>query len=224
LGCLVRRAGEIYILSNNHVLASSNNARLGDAILQPGAVDGGTVGDQLATLADFVPLAFNGTTPPPAAPPSGCSPLGPILGRMGVVPPAGVLNVAGDNKVDCAIARPMNPSLLSPDILNIGVPVGPGTAGLGTPVQKFGRTTGYTRGSILQIDLTASINYGGRNAVFTGQLMAGAMSQGGDSGSAVLDMDSHVVGLLFAGSASTTIINPIQMVLTALNAQIVNWA
>jgi hypothetical protein len=48
------------------------------------------------------------------------------------------------------------------------------------------------------------------------------MSAGGDSGSAVLDMNKRVVGLLFAGSAgNTTIINPIQAVLNALQVQLV---
>ena len=51
--------------------------------------------------------------------------------------------------------------------------------------------------------------------------MAGAMSAGGDSGSAVLDMNKRVVGLLFAGSDSTTIMNPIQLVLDALQVQLV---
>lgn len=42
------------------------------------------------------------------------------------------------------------------------------------------------------------------------------MSQGGDSGSAVLDRDNRLVGLLFAGSDSTTIINRIEHVFSAL--------
>jgi hypothetical protein len=37
----------------------------------------------------------------------------------------------------------------------------------------------------------------------------------------VLDDEGYVVGLLFAGSETTTIINPIQAVLDALNVQIV---
>jgi hypothetical protein len=47
--------------------------------------------------------------------------------------------------------------------------------------------------------------------------MAGAMSQGGDSGSAVLDEENNLVGLLFAGSDTTTIINRIQNVFSALD-------
>ena len=33
LGCLVQRNGQVFILSNNHVLANSNAGQLGDAIL-----------------------------------------------------------------------------------------------------------------------------------------------------------------------------------------------
>jgi len=46
--------------------------------------------------------------------------------------------------------------------------------------------------------------------------MAGAMSQGGDSGSAVLNNTDNLVGLLFAGSDTTTIINRIENVFSAL--------
>ncbi|MFQ5875613.1 MAG: serine protease [Dehalococcoidia bacterium] len=51
-----------YVLSNNHVLANSNNARIGDPILQPGPYDGGTYpGDMIARLSRFVPIRFDGT-------------------------------------------------------------------------------------------------------------------------------------------------------------------
>jgi hypothetical protein len=131
------------------------------------------------------------------------------------------INEPGDNTVDCALAKPLSPDLVSPDILNIGVPIGLGTVTLGTALQKMGRTTGYTTGQITQLDVTVSVDYGGKIAAFRNQLMAGAMSQGGDSGSAVLDMNKQVVGLLFAGSATTTILNPIQHVLDALQVQVV---
>ena len=214
LGCLVRKNGGTLILSNNHVLANSNNAQVGDAILQPGTADGGTAADQIGALTEFVPIAFDGTPPPPI----GC--LAQLLSLFGIKPKA-MQNEPGNNKVDCALARPTTPDLVTPDILNIGVPAGVGTATLGTQVQKSGRTTGYTTSTIQQIDVTVSVNYGGPIATFTGQLMAGAMSQGGDSGSAVLDMDKRVVGLLFAGSATTTILNPIQFVISMLGIEIV---
>jgi non-ribosomal peptide synthetase component F len=78
-----------------------------------------------------------------------------------------------------------------------------------------------TTDQITQIDVTVSVVYGSNIAIFRNQLMAGAMSQGGDSGSTVLDMSKRVVGLLFAGSNTTTIMNPIQFVLDALQVQIV---
>ena len=106
------------------------------------------------------------------------------------------------------------------DILYIGAPTGTGTATLGTKVQKTGRTTGHTWGNITQIDATVQIDYNGRTATFTGQMIAGTMSKPGDSGSAVLDEDKRIVGLLFAGSEATTIMNPIDEVLAALNVQV----
>ena len=213
LGCLVQREGQVYILSNNHVLANSNAAQLGDAILQPGPHDGGTSADKIGTLEQFVPVGF-GISPSP-----GCSPLAFLMRLFRAS--RSMVNEPNNNTVDCAIAKPLSADLVNPDILNIGIPTGVGTPTLGTQVQKSGRTTGLTTDQITQIDVTVSVDYGGKIAVFRNQLMAGAMSQGGDSGSAVLDMDKRVVGLLFAGSNTTTIMNPIQFVLDALQVQVV---
>ncbi len=87
------------------------------------------------------------------------------------------------------------------------------------PVRKSGRTTGFTTDEINTIDASVDVSYGaGRTARFEGQLVAGAMSQGGDSGSLVVDGNSNnAVGLLFAGSNSTTIFSPIQAVLDIMN-------
>jgi hypothetical protein len=123
--------------------------------------------------------------------------------------------------VDAALARPLSPNQVTNEILGIGVPVGVGAASLGTQVQKSGRTTGYTEGTITQVDATLRIDYYGPKALFTGQLVASPMSQGGDSGSAVLDMDRGVVGLLFAGSEGATILSPIDEVLSALDVELV---
>ena len=50
-----------YILSNNHVLANSNDASIGAAIYQPGPHDGGGPSDQIGTLHHYVPIKFDGT-------------------------------------------------------------------------------------------------------------------------------------------------------------------
>src|SRR5438309_2051812 len=46
--------GRRVVLSNNHILANSNAARIGDPILQPGPADAGTRDDTIATLERFV--------------------------------------------------------------------------------------------------------------------------------------------------------------------------
>jgi len=58
LGCIVRdrTTGRRVILSNNHVLAYSNQASIGDEILQPGKYDGGTLEDTIARLTRFVEI------------------------------------------------------------------------------------------------------------------------------------------------------------------------
>ena len=60
LGCLATRDGELFILSNNHVLANSNAAQKGDPIIQAGRYDGGTLDGQIATLEDFEASRFGG--------------------------------------------------------------------------------------------------------------------------------------------------------------------
>jgi hypothetical protein len=218
LGCLVNKNGKRMILSNNHVLANSNDANIGDPIYQPGPIDGGSAADQIATLEDFVPIDFGEAG-------SSCS-----IGNSA----AGIANLfaqavgsktrlkavqlqATDNLVDAAIARPLSDSDVEDSILDIGAIAGVGEASLNMSIQKSGRTTGYTTGVIQQVDVTADVNYGGsKTARFTDQLLAGPMSQGGDSGSAVLDDDNNLVGLLFAGSETTTIINRIQHVFNLL--------
>ena len=56
-----RKNGQPLILSNNHVLANSSNgtdrrAKIGDLILQPGAIDGGSAFDVIARLKKYVAL------------------------------------------------------------------------------------------------------------------------------------------------------------------------
>ena len=219
LGCWVTKNGQKVILSNNHVLANSNAAEIGDPILQPGPFDGGNFPqDHIANLEQFVPIAFEGE-------PSQCQFANAVISVFNLSCRAmnsntryRVTNIqAVDNLVDAAIARPLNPADIKDEILNIGPIQGRVQGELGMAVKKSGRTTGFTTGEIQQVDVTANVQYGaGQIALFTDQLLAGAMSQGGDSGSAVLDDDNRLTGLLFAGSDTTTIINRIENVFSAL--------
>lgn len=119
------------------------------------------------------------------------------------------------------MAKPLSPEMFTAEIMGIGRPIGARPVDLGSIVKKSGRTTGYTEGRIIQIDVTTSVMYGQKPTLFSGQLMADGMSEPGDSGSAILDEENYVVGLLFAGSGTTTLINPIDRVLSALNVDIV---
>ncbi len=235
LGCYVKRNGETVILSNNHVIANSNDANIGDPILQPGPVDGGRFPqEQFATLLDFIPINFpggggGGGTGGGGDGGGGCGGGSCIGGSASVI--NAVSRVFGsknrvqtvsiqmeNNLVDAAIARPLSQADVDNKILEIGLIEGSASGTLGMPIKKYGRTTEFTSASIQQIDVTVEVSYGaGLIAQFSDQLLAGPMSQGGDSGSAVLSDSNQLVGLLFAGSSSSTIINRIENVFSALN-------
>ena len=219
LGCLVKKGGELFILSNNHVLANSNAAQIGDPILQPGPYDGGRFpDDHIANLEAFVPISFIGG-------PSGCSTASGIADFLNSIARVmgsdarmqAITTQAEDNLADAAIARPLNPNDVKDEILKIGTLQGTAAGELGMAIKKSGRTTALTTGEIQQVNVTSTVQYGeNKTAIFTDQLLAGAMSQGGDSGSAVLDSNNRLIGLLFAGSENSTIINRIENVFSAL--------
>ncbi len=212
LGSLVQDgAGTQYILGNNHVLARSNLGTLGDPVNQPGMIDqnclqNGTV----ANLSAFVPLQF--------ATKSG-TPL---------------------NQVDAAIAQVTTESVRTDGaILDIGTISGSTmSASVNQSVQKSGRTTGRTTGAVSAIDVTVDVGYssscGGastKKARFVNQIAItpGTFSAGGDSGSLIVENGTvnpadgrpRAVGLLFAGSSSSTIANPIGPVLALLGVEMV---
>ena len=222
LGCYVTdEDGHKVVLSNNHVLANSNDALIGDAILQPGVADGGVFDEDIfAYLQDFQEIGFGGTSDLPTCPIAiAAAKIANWFARKRSHRLAAVKDAPQENLVDCAIALPLNTDWIDDRIMDIGKPVMPlAVPEVGLKLQKHGRTTGYTMDEILQTGVAAQIQYGpGQTAIFVDQIIAGPMSAGGDSGSLVCDMDKHPVGLLFAGSDELTIINPIDYVLNALN-------
>jgi hypothetical protein len=221
LGCYVRKNGKTYILSNNHVIANSNDAMPGDLILQPGPADGGTdPADRLARLTEFIPITFEEQTSTCPFGESAAGFLNLLAAASGSTTRIRTVRIsAEENLVDCALAEPLNASDIKNEILGIGNIAGITEGTLGLNIKKSGRTTGLTTGTIEQVDVSVRVNYGaGKTALFVDQLLAGSMSQGGDSGSAVLDEGNNLLGLLFAGSQTTTIINRIQNVFQALQA------
>jgi hypothetical protein len=201
----------VFLLSNNHVLANSNDATLGDPILQPGPFDGGVAADQIATLFAFKAIDFAG----------------------------------GGNTMDAALAS-TTLSVLSnstPTDDGYGVPNAQvfndansdglfdnRNALLNLPVQKYGRTTKLTHGTITGINATLNICYEVlfifcvKQATFVDQVVIepGVFSGGGDSGSLIVtdDLNLNPVGLLFAGSETQTIANRIDLVLNHFGVRI----
>src|SRR5688572_456685 len=192
LGALISDGTNRYILSNNHVLGISGAASVGDDVSQPGLIDSNC---QVATVVgDF----------------AGAAPL-------------------GSSNVDAAVATLRAGQMDATGFIeDIGVPsstiVNP-TVGLG--VAKSGRTTGFTTGSISSVNTSVNVQYqqgcgkGKKFTVsFTNQIVitGSTFSAGGDSGALIVTNNSshNPVGLLFAGSSTTTIANPIGQVLTRL--------
>lgn len=212
------------ILSNNHVLANSNNATLGDPIYQPGPADGGRPEDTIGSLYNFVPLDF-GEDDGDCIFAEYYQRFGNFL--AGIFNSRHVLNVRridpqAVNYVDAAVAIPNQQTDIIDNILDVGTITDYENASLGMLIGKSGRTTALTTGRVTMVHATVQVQYGGgKVATFEEQILSDHMSQGGDSGSLMYSYeDKKAVGLLFAGSNRVTIYSPIQRVLDALNIMI----
>jgi hypothetical protein len=196
IGCRVTDGTNVYALSNNHVYADENQAIIGDNVLQPGTYDGGIdPTDAIGTLADFELIQFLEVDP------------------------------TSTDTIDAAIALSSTANLGNATPSDgYGTPKSQTVApSINLPVQKYGRTTGLTKGKIYAVNATVDVGYGSRTARFTNQIVItpGSFSAGGDSGSLVViegkgrnkNDDRKPVGLLFAGSTLYTIANPIDAVL-----------
>ncbi|MFA0766732.1 MAG: hypothetical protein OXFUSZZB_000060, partial [Candidatus Fervidibacter sp.] len=192
LGYLVQDSkGRWFVLSNNHVLADNNEGKVGDPILQPGPFDGGKN-----------------------------TPSYRIAQLSAFVP----IHFDGRaNSVDAAIAE-TDADQVQPVLCSIGQVEGIGAFRQGLLVQKHGRTTGRTQGLIVGTHETIWVDYDGKVARFDRQLsIAGGrtpFSDGGDSGSLIVDLQRRAIGLLFAGSDTETYANPIRPVLRAFKVRL----
>jgi hypothetical protein len=190
LGARVTDGTSVFALSNNHVFAASNAASIGDGIIQPGSLDGGSdPADRIGTLADFQTITFDGSP----------------------------------NTIDAAIAlsSPANVGVATPED-GYGAP-SPVTAAayVGQGVKKYGRTTGFTTGTVLEVNVSLDVCYVWlvicfQEARFVDQIAIGpdTFSEGGDSGSLIVSQGGNQpVALLFAGGDGRTYGNPIDLVL-----------
>ncbi|MDQ7794410.1 MAG: hypothetical protein RDU89_08380 [bacterium] len=209
LGAVVyaRAGAEPLILSNNHVLANladrrNRRAAPGDPILQPGPHDGGRENDTLARLLRLVPVD---TLPGFSA-----------VGERGETL-TGVGPDAPRNRVDAAVARPVNRRLVNGRVLGLGRVRGVRRPRLGLRVRMSGRSSAVTRGRIQAVDVTVSVGVGDLGyALFSEQVLTTPLARPGDSGSLLLDRRNRAVGLVFAGSTDAAVANDISTVLRLL--------
>src|SRR3954453_7427565 len=204
LGGFVRTAGGLAVLSNNHVLAASDAATLGDPALQPGPADGGTAVDRIGSLGAFVRFRDDA----PNAVDAALAVLDPGVGADPGDLPGGPLTGAVPDAFD-----------IDPD--EAGEKGG----------RTTGHTAG--RISAVEVDGVA-VQYDRAVHRFDDQLEiegdAGPFSAGGDSGSVIWrSRDRAPVALLFAGStqggstsAGVPFANPLATVLRELDAVFVS--
>lgn len=204
IAAFVKDDAGTYVLSNNHVLANENNAQAGDAILQRASSDGGQIdGQSMATLSRWIALDnLSANTADAAIASVNLADIDPTLLR-------GILN--GSNQILRGAAPPDSPT-----------------------VYKIGRTTGVTEGRITAFEMdNVVVGYGMGEITFNDAIeiesaSAAHFSDGGDSGSLILNSQFEGVGLLFAGSDTggsnglgVSYANSLLHVLEVLNVQLI---
>ena len=226
LGALLRDSdNNQYLLSNNHVLARSDQASVGDAIVAPGLID------------------------------NNCTPWGEGPGALPVATLTGWLALSSNQtNADAAIAQIASGAVnLSGSILELGARQADGTLAAAPPgvsstggkgenarleltVAKSGRTTGLTCASVSALNLDVRVDYFQDCAetrpyltkTFTNQIAISGnrISDAGDSGALLVDTtNAEPVGLYFAGGTDVSgvsqgVANPVSDVLSELSAQV----
>jgi hypothetical protein len=226
LGALIQDTNSHqYLLSNNHVLARSDHASVGDTIIQPGLIDNNCTpyGDgagtaPVASLTGWLPLSSSTTNADAAI----------AQVNSNTVSSSGNILEFGTRQSDGTLAA------APPGISSTG---GKGeAASLALTVAKSGRTTGLTCASISALDLDVSVDYYLDCAetkpyltkTYTNQvaISGNEFSDAGDSGSLVVDTaNAEPVGLFFAGGTDVSgvsqgVANPATDVLNELSAQV----
>ena len=209
LGSCVKKGTTQYVLSNYHVLeadiVSGGNGRIaqaGDPVVQPGLIDVNCTATNAQNVASL----------------------------------SGIKSLPSSN-VDCAIASVISGQVRTDgSILEVGT-ISASTVGasVGQAVKKSGRTTGLSRSTVSGLNATVSVQYENECAggvaftkTFTGQIViknkGSRFLNSGDSGSLMVEdvaTNPRAVGLLFAGSSTSAIANPIGQVLSFLGATMV---
>lgn len=202
IGCRVTNGTNVYALSNNHVYANQNDARIGDSALQPGPYDGG-IDDpyyKIGSLSAFQEINFSG--------------------GVNYIDAA----IAISSKDLLSTSTPLDDGYGTPNSVTK-------EASVGLDVKKYGRTTRLTHGEVKEINVTVEVCYEQlfgffciKSAYFYDQIAissTGTFSAGGDSGSLIVTEEGkNPLGLLFAGSSTRTFANRIDLVLNRFGVKV----
>lgn len=216
--CVQDSGGKKHLVSNNHVIGAENSARAGNAVVQPGTLDLTQTELQLMDTLDK------------------------LRNQLQIAKVSAVVDIVFGglpNEVDVATAEFTNSGRVLTELARIGL--GSKARGIASPftvdaaqniigdtrLYKAGRTTGWTEGDLTAIGVVSNVSYSKGLALFRNQLAitpssdnGGPFSQPGDSGSGIWNSDNELVGLLFAGSTSRTLANPIDLVMSAITAEL----
>jgi hypothetical protein len=227
LGSLIQTSsGAQFLLSNNHVLARSDQASVGETIVQPGLIDDnctpygqtGAAISPVGILTGYLPLKSSATNADAAI----------AAVNAGAVNTSGSILELGAQQSNGTLAA------APPGVSSTG---GKGeSASLNMSVAKSGRTTGLTCATVSAVSLDVSVDYFTDCAetkpyltkVFTNQIAitGNQFSDAGDSGALVVDSsNAEPVGLFFAGGVNSSgvsegVANPVGDVLSELSAQV----
>ncbi len=158
----------------------------GTSIIQPGGLDGGQSSDKIATLTKTLTINFD--QPNRAA--GAIAKLEQRIKFSSVIP--GVGQIEG-------IAREVK---------------------VGQSVKAIGRTSGIVEGTVMATEVETRIFKDQKAVQFQGLIRTTSISKGGDSGAPVLidkgNGKYQLVGIIYAGSPTQTLIIPIQNILDEL--------
>lgn len=181
--------GEKLLLSNNHVFANSNNAKIGDPIIQPGTIDGGMSSDVIGHLYRYAKIMFDTDDgsgqqpiiePDPPADRDGCVSLKTYIAaarswlqhisdsqidhKENLEPDRVVSRMfhSAPNVIDAALIKPSRlEDVLDFPLNQPDVKINrTASVELGDEVAKYGRTTGYTEGEITLLNATVDVAFG----------------------------------------------------------------
>ena len=213
LGALMNRSGTLFVLSAQHVLTNGGTGTVGDAINQPGPAACFAAPNVAANFSEGFVRPLSGTT--------GQAADNVDAGLAQVA--AGQVDTTG-NILDIGLAGPTSIAAAPPSSTTA-------VESVGLNVAKSGRTTGLTCSTVSSILTTVTVDFDstcggpvGFSSTFINQIIinntAGGFAAPGDSGALIVTTDlARPVGLLFAGTSTTAVANPIRDVISAFTIQ-----